>query len=167
MADLRTIASAEDARKEILTKGFGNEIEDGEGGSLFLGTLRASGINFNASGGNTLEDYELGTWTPDMDDANILESNGIYIRIGDLCMFSFYMNFGSASSQNSRITGFPFLLPTQLLRRSIGNSALVTGEGVMSLLTRGPVEFSVRSDSILSVTDLANKEIFFHGQLIL
>ena len=39
-------------------------LQNSAGASVFPSLFRTAGINFNASGGDTLSSYEIGTWTP-------------------------------------------------------------------------------------------------------
>ena len=107
-------------------------------GDTMTGLLRATaGINFNASGGDTLEDYEVGTWTPvytssEGDFTSVPQSGGSdgrYVKIGSLVVVScFYgtsgLNKGAISpSAAVRIKGLPY---------TIGNNFGFRGGGVIT-----------------------------------
>ena len=75
----------------------GKELQDSKvakSGDTMTGLLRATaGINFEASGGDTLNDYEIGTWTPEMSGSGgsagsfaVASVEGCYQRIGNICI---------------------------------------------------------------------------------
>jgi hypothetical protein len=89
-------------------------------GDTMTGLLRATaGINFNASGGDTLSDYEIGTWTPvyvpasgEFGSVTYAAQEGNYARIGRFVMIrgilrTNQISIGTASGI-LKITGIPF-----------------------------------------------------------
>ena len=67
--------------------------------------------------GNTLDDYEEGTWTPDMQDssgnsASTGDVDGTYVKIGRACLVTYNINniitTGLTSTDDVRIYGLPF-----------------------------------------------------------
>jgi hypothetical protein len=103
-------------------------------GDTMTGLLRATaGINFNASGGDTLSDYEVGTWTPifttsgtDFDSVSYVtaDTGGLYQKIGDYVILSFRVRtssvtIGSATGSIS-VGGFPFTTANASVQGSVG-----------------------------------------------
>lgn len=60
--------------------------------------------------GNTLDDYEEGTWTPTGNSVTFVSASGSYIKVGRLVMIRFNLQFPSTSdSSNSALVGsLPF-----------------------------------------------------------
>jgi hypothetical protein len=78
-------------------------------------TRSTSGINFNASGGSTLDSYEEGTWTPvyigatTAGTASYSIQTGSYTRVGRQVTVQFYITWsGGTGTGAGRITGLPF-----------------------------------------------------------
>jgi hypothetical protein len=83
--------------------------------------LAGGGLTFNGdtAAANALDDYEEGTWTPNIDtsggtltgDTYSVYNRGWYTRIGNTVTLSFALNLsnkGSGGSGAVRFTGFPF-----------------------------------------------------------
>ncbi len=83
----------------------------------FAGTERlrvqsGGGISFNGdtAAANALDDYEEGTWTPDVVLGTVTGVNGHYTKVGRLVTVSGYVNDFSDRSSSSpvRVSGLPF-----------------------------------------------------------
>jgi hypothetical protein len=71
-----------------------------------------SGIAFpatqsNSADPNTLDDYEEGTWTP-VCSTTVSSSNGTYVKIGNIVLFSIQCNITSNASGASFTLSLPF-----------------------------------------------------------
>ena len=176
MADLKN-KQIRDSYMDVLTKGTGTAIEDGDGnafigaivntltststtaplaanqgkvlqdnkvaksGDTMTGLLRnASGINFNASGGDTLKDYEdSDTFTvTDQSGAGLsfTQTQAAIVRIGRLVFVSCRIIYPStASGANTSLGGFPFVFSNatsflSLVRRTGSEYMLATIQSV-------------------------------------
>ena len=90
-------------------------------GDTMTGLLRnASGINFNASGGNTLSSYEVGTFTPiltafttDFTSVTYTIQDGRYVLIGNRCFFDARLTISAVDKTGAAgsvsVQGFPFV----------------------------------------------------------
>jgi hypothetical protein len=70
-----------------------------------------SGIIFDSGSAistSTLNDYETGTWTPAIAGATIINSVGIYTKIGRLVQFQGRIYWSSISGTTNVISGLPF-----------------------------------------------------------
>lgn len=92
------------------------------------GTVITIGVKFPASqsasaDANTLDDYEEGTWTPELWDNTLAtdptpptytEQSGTYTKIGDLVFFSFQLQVsalgGLTAGEQAFIGGLPFTI---------------------------------------------------------
>jgi hypothetical protein len=98
------------------------------------GLVRASGINFNASGGNNLDDYEEGTWTPvlggdSQSDQTYNRQTGFYVKIGKLV----YLTFTARLTNRGTITG---VLPViSNLPFTCAGDGIIDGRGNRSALS--------------------------------
>lgn len=129
MADLKT-REIRDSYQDLLTKGSGNTVEDGDGVPFDIfdraftagGLVRLpSGLNFNASGGSTLNRYaDTQTFTPtlkpfttDFDSITYSQRLGWYTVIGHRCLFEVRIATSSvtvgAGSGSIVVEDFPFL----------------------------------------------------------
>ena len=103
----------------LTTPSFASTI--GVGGATAAAS--GAGITFPAtqsasSDANTLDDYEEGTWTPQLlsdggSAAGKTYSNqaGYYTKIGNICYFSFFVQFSNKGSSNvneANLAGLPF-----------------------------------------------------------
>ena len=77
--------------------------------------IDSHGIKFgnDTAADNGLNDYEEGTWTPNVGGANsgtYSSRSGKYTKIGSLVYVSYYVNFSNVSSNHNflRITGLPY-----------------------------------------------------------
>ena len=90
-------------------------------GGSEIARFTADGLTFNGdtAAANALDDYEEGTWTPNIDtsggtltgDTYSVYNRGWYTRIGNTVTLSFALNLsnkGSGGSGAVRLTGFPF-----------------------------------------------------------
>ena len=124
MADLKN-KQIRDSYMDVLTKGTGNTVEDGDGNPFDIfnraftagGLVRLpSGINFNASGGDTLSDYEVGTFTPNYTGSaggsgGNITAIGDYIKIGNIIVGVFRVRATRGTLDGDiTITGMPFSL---------------------------------------------------------
>ena len=90
----------------------------GNTANITVGTLTANGIKFPATqvtsaDGNTLDDYEEGTWTPtDTSGAGLTLTIGgtsVYIKIGNIVCATAAVTYPStANTSQSSIGGLPF-----------------------------------------------------------
>ena len=87
-------------------------------GDLLFGTS-AKGVNLGVTSntdGNTLDDYEEGTWTPFIQASvsnptvGYAVQNGVYVKVGQLVLASANMEINSFSggSGNAEVGGLPF-----------------------------------------------------------
>ncbi len=84
--------------------------------------VSAHGLAFNGdtASANSLDDYEEGTWTPDLQfgtsNSGITYSSraGRYTKIGDVVhvMFRCYLTSKGSSTGHARLTGFPYSIAT-------------------------------------------------------
>ena len=75
-----------------------------------LVSIEGAGVTFD-NGGNYLDDYEEGTWTPTASTnvSAIANANGHYTKIGNLVTINFFADITpSASTQELRIGGLPY-----------------------------------------------------------
>ena len=80
-------------------------------------SLTAGGIQFpatfsNETNANTLDDYEEGTWTPDLPDGGGEDSiSGRYVKIGRQVIATAFINTNTtADYSNFKLTGLPFTI---------------------------------------------------------
>ena len=89
------------------------------GGSERMRILSGGGLTFNGdtAQANALDDYETGTWTPQIlggtsnPSVTYSSQSGAYEKIGNLVHASFFMNVSAVSSQGSgqfQVHGLPF-----------------------------------------------------------
>ena len=140
----------------------GKVLQDGKvakAGDTMTGLLRATaGINFNASGGDTLSDYEIGTWTPTYQpQTNTFESitmrpnanGGRYIKIGKLVYVSAYVQTSQLTKGTASgfvfISGLPFVVAINTTNTFDNSSSVMAG-----LATGFP------SDSVYGVASTTN-----------
>ena len=83
-------------------------------GDLVFATA-GKGINLGVTSntdGNTLDDYEEGSWTASTPDfsGSMTFSNAVYVKIGQMVFFTLHMTGKSNTSDSSQIAinGFPF-----------------------------------------------------------
>ena len=123
MADLKS-REIRNAYDDLLTKGAGNTVEDGDGNPFDIfnraftagGLVRLpSGLNFNASGGDTLANYTKGTGTAGFGGAGVSEvtydfNTLNYVRIGDICFLWISIRTASLTKGTGAVTltGLPF-----------------------------------------------------------
>ena len=103
------LAAAASARATIDSSG---NLEIGNG-NLVIGTS-GKGIDFSATanGGTTtpselLDDYEEGSWQPQIGGNNMITNHAHYTKIGNFVHLDFDM-VGTASANGNTITGLPF-----------------------------------------------------------
>ena len=84
------------------------------GGTERLRILSTGGITFNGdtAQANALDDYEEGTWTPDVGGGNVTWSSnqGVYTKVGRLVTVTFWLQAGSTDSSSGTVSiiGLPF-----------------------------------------------------------
>ena len=82
------------------------------GGSERLRILSSGGITFNGdtATANALDDYEVGDWTPALSQGSpsYVTQKGLYTKIGELVLCSFYIDYTNGSHASQRLTGLPF-----------------------------------------------------------
>ena len=84
----------------------GNLLPSSTSQGIYLGTASA---NAGSTPQNLLDDYEEGTWTPNVANATVGTSTGHYTKIGNMCYVSLYLTTTAIGSGNpSRISGLPF-----------------------------------------------------------
>jgi len=80
-------------------------------GDLLFGTS-AKGVNLGVTSntdGNTLDDYEEGTWSPAISGLSFNEAIGRYVKVGQVVHATFSLNTSNTSkSGGASITGLPF-----------------------------------------------------------
>jgi hypothetical protein len=82
--------------------GLGTGVPSSGIGITFPATQSAS------SDGNTLDDYEEGTFTPSVSGVTVGTTTGIYIKIGKLVFINMIIPVTSGSSSGMTITNLPF-----------------------------------------------------------
>jgi hypothetical protein len=102
----------------------------GTSANLTMNLLTANGIKFPATqvtsaDGNTLDDYEEGTWSPsfslDSGSASGVSSSGSYTKIGRKVTVTFVISFSSVSAAAiNTITNFPFTVHN-VTEQSVGS----------------------------------------------
>jgi hypothetical protein len=106
-----------DDPNQALSAKQGKTLQDtkvAKAGDTLTGLLRATaGINFNASGGDTLDEYEVGTWTPvisaDSGAPSYTNQDGNYVRIGRFVIITGRVRFSKNTLSGSLlIGGIPF-----------------------------------------------------------
>ena len=135
-------------------------------GDTMTGLLRATaGINFNASSGDTLDNYSKGAWTPNVTSNNgsastYDEISGSWTRVGNLITFTGEIRATNGTLGDSgfalRITGLPW-------------TVIVMGTGVginRSNLTEGAtlVAYSTTIDFYFTAAIPQNQRFTFSGQ---
>ena len=102
-------------------------------GNLVIGTS-GKGIDFAASGGTVLDDYEEGTFTPSLNSAggavSTLSANGSYTKIGDLVTFNLYVNFNIGTATGALSVGLG-ALPAQKTGTDASTWAIVYSRGFL------------------------------------
>jgi len=119
---------------EIAAQGSGNDsitqlttVDTGSGNTDFVVGLRSGsaftekarfqnggGISFNGdtAAANALDDYEEGTWTPDLLNGGVMSAvhNASYVKIGNWVEASFYINISSIPNDSNQfqIGGLPY-----------------------------------------------------------
>ena len=77
-----------------------------------LRILAQGGITFNGdtSAANALYDYEEGDWTPALSQGSpsYITQKGLYTKIGELVLCTFYIDYTNGSHSSQRLTGLPF-----------------------------------------------------------
>ena len=89
--------------------------------------LAPTGIRIGGSGtGNTLDDYEEGTWTPQLraggTDVGTTVHQGFYTKIGNVvhCEFNIQRNDSATNNNNMEMTGLPF--PHRTIPSTVGQA---------------------------------------------
>jgi hypothetical protein len=148
----------------ILSAEQGKELQDtkvAKAGDTMTGLLRATaGINFNASGGDTLDDYEIGTWTPVGNGITFTAPEGHYTKIGNVVTVIARVIFpNTASASIARIQGLPF---TGKFNMASGSIALTDyGSSDITVFQSGN-NFLIRTYSNVNLinADLSQKFIY-------
>jgi hypothetical protein len=77
-----------------------------------LRILSSGGITFNGdtATANALDDYEVGDWTPALSQGSptYITQKGLYTKIGELVLLTFYIDYTNGSHASQRLTGLPF-----------------------------------------------------------
>ena len=85
-----------------LTLGNGNVVFGTASKGIYLGVTSATAANL-------LDDYEEGTWTPNVANATVSSSTGHYTKIGNICYITIQLALSAIGSGNpSQISGLPF-----------------------------------------------------------
>ena len=85
-----------------LTLGNGNVVFGTASKGIYLGVTSATAANL-------LDDYEEGTWTPNVANATVSSSTGHYTKIGNICYITIQLSLSAIGSGNpSQISGLPF-----------------------------------------------------------
>lgn len=132
-----------DESQKLLTIGTsgsvtGSQIAFDTSGSEKVRILSTGGITFNGdtSTNNALDDYEVGTWTPSLVQANgagtftYATQSASYTKVGRLvtCQGKIQISAKSGTTASSlRIAGFPFSSLNNSTRRNCGTVAIYTG----------------------------------------
>ena len=132
-----------DESQKLLTIGTsgsvtGSQIAFDTSGSEKVRILSTGGITFNGdtSTNNALDDYEVGTWTPSLVQANgagtftYATQSASYTKVGRLvtCQGKIQISAKSGTTASSlRIAGFPFSSLNNSTRRNCGTVAVYTG----------------------------------------
>lgn len=100
-------------------------------GNLVIGTA-GKGIDFAASGGTVLDDYEEGTFTPTLNSAggavSTVSTAGSYTKVGNLVTFNLYINFNIGTASGALSVGLG-ALPAQKTGTAASNLPVVYSRG--------------------------------------
>ena len=128
----------------------GNLLPSSTSQGIYLGTASA---NAGSTPQNLLDDYEEGTWTPNVEGATIGTSTGHYTKIGNMCYVSLYLTTTAIGSGNpSRISGLPFTA-----NATSGRQGLIGMVDSRNNSTR-TVELHLRSDTNTTILLFVGKE---------
>ena len=79
------------------------------GGVTAFSSGIALGVGVADTASNVLDDYEEGTWTPNVANATVSSSTGHYTKIGNICYITIQLALSAIGSGNpSQISGLPF-----------------------------------------------------------
>tara|TARA_Y100000592_G_scaffold99960_1_gene177949 strand:+ start:1119 stop:3728 length:2610 start_codon:yes stop_codon:yes gene_type:complete len=113
--DLRIVADSNETMQFF--SGSNERMRMWSGGTLSVPTGIELGNGFNGNSANTLDDYEEGTWTPQLLGGSSNPSltysaqSGAYEKIGNLIHLSFFMHVSAVTSQGSgylELHGLPY-----------------------------------------------------------
>jgi hypothetical protein len=143
-----------------------------------------SGISFPAtqsasSDANTMDDYEEGSWTPNVQGSSTAGTTtyysggrgGRYVKIGKLVWLRFYANYSAATGTgNFNITGLPFAVADAGLGTTMTDGLNWTG-GTMQTLFINAGDTAMRlfgsaDDTGWSVCQLSNENVDMQGTII-
>jgi len=117
-----------------------NNTDLGGSSDRFRNLYLSGGVVFGATGGavtsKTLDDYEEGTWTPQIWDASsggnqgsTTNADGKYVKVGNLVTITFRLQdivtTGMTSGNTVHIRNLPFSAPTTQPVYRIGNASIV------------------------------------------
>jgi len=88
------------------------------GGGAFLG---------GTGDANKLDDYEEGTWTPNLDGISSSNASGQYTKIGNVCTAKFKIS-SDGSGSNVSITGFPFTSQAGFEQQGLSRETQTSGK---------------------------------------
>ena len=141
MADLRG-EQLKDSYQNVVTRGTGNKLENGNGVEFADLDDKAS---LSALGDAAFEDYEEGTWTPDLRglDVGSIERS-TYIKVGS--SVTIYFDFTNSdtfdSSLSLRIENLPFAS-----LGAFGGSIRMGGEIIFPSILSDPTRMGLRFPS--------------------
>jgi hypothetical protein len=126
---------------------------------------------------NTLDDYEEGTWTPNVQGASTAGTTtysgrgGRYVKIGKLVWLRFFATYSAATGTgNFNITGLPFAVADAGLGTIMTDGLNWTG-GTMQTLFINSGDTAIRlfgsaDDTGWSVCQLSNENVDMQGTII-
>ena len=132
-------------------------------GATFSGNIVASdGINLGGTGAaNKLEDYEEGTWTPNLggSGASYDIQSGAYVKVGDLVHIRFALrptNMGSGTT-TYKVLGLPFTVGA-LTGLSIGyyDGAATNHYSILGYVENNQIEVFMKTSAINSAQNSLN-----------
>jgi hypothetical protein len=169
---IRTLLDDADAAAARATLGAvgltGNETIAGQKTLSDLLTLTAGQIKFPdtqnpSADANTLDDYEEGTWTPDVGGtATYLAQSGQYVKVGSLVIFSWRLQINAIGTGSVYIvSGLPFtaggaaaeIYESLVQVNSGGATSVVSSAGT---IPGTATSISIRSRTAAAVSDLNN-----------
>ena len=141
-----------------LTLDYGGDVTVGTGDLIFgtagKGIVLGATTNVDA---NTLDDYEEGTWTPNVGgNASYTVQNGTYVKVGKMCTVACEMHInviGNAGSYGTlqQVRGLPF---NSIASPSHASSGAV---GYCSGLSSNFIAFTLRIDANTNVVNSATQ----------
>jgi hypothetical protein len=135
----------------------------GASGNRFKDLYLSGGVYLGGTGAaNKLDDYETGTWNPeiyyqnagDQADATNNTQNGYYVKVGSVVTVAGYLNWtlvGSAANDNIGVKNFPFAAYNG--DSTIYNTCAIFLQGASSYPTGGYIGILGNNGDMMNITD--------------